>query len=174
VSSVCRSSVSEETCGSGGGSRTLKGLLSPADFLTGNGFRRPEAGLFLHPLPDDPGFGSRIRPFLLKFCSYFPYNAKLCLNGHEHASGNRGPLQRQKAKGTLARAPCQAKEKLSLFLLGRFLLRCHGFLFSLPFVIKHCDVISSQFDSCIELMRKIVKNKDQQRLYPANWSVVLK
>jgi hypothetical protein len=22
-------------------------------------------------------------PFLLKFCSYFPYNAKLCLNGHE-------------------------------------------------------------------------------------------
>ena len=22
-------------------------------------------------------------PFFLKFCSYFPYNAKLCLNGHE-------------------------------------------------------------------------------------------
>ena len=24
-------------------------------------------------------------PFFLKFCSYFPYNAKLCLNGHEYA-----------------------------------------------------------------------------------------
>jgi hypothetical protein len=24
-------------------------------------------------------------PFFIKFCSYFPYNAKLCLNGHEYA-----------------------------------------------------------------------------------------
>jgi hypothetical protein len=24
------------------------------------------------------------RPFFLKFCTYFPYNAKLCLNGHEY------------------------------------------------------------------------------------------
>ena len=23
-------------------------------------------------------------PFFLKFCTYFPYNAKLCLNGHEY------------------------------------------------------------------------------------------
>jgi hypothetical protein len=23
-------------------------------------------------------------PFFLKFCSYFPYNAKLCINGHEY------------------------------------------------------------------------------------------
>jgi hypothetical protein len=29
----------------------------------------------------DPDFG----PFFLKFCSYFPYNAKLCLNGNEWA-----------------------------------------------------------------------------------------
>ena len=29
----------------------------------------------------DQNFG----PFCLKFCSYFPYNAKLCLNGHEYA-----------------------------------------------------------------------------------------
>jgi hypothetical protein len=28
----------------------------------------------------DEDFG----PFFLKFCSYFPYNAKLCINGHEH------------------------------------------------------------------------------------------
>jgi hypothetical protein len=24
-------------------------------------------------------------PFFLKFCTYFPFNAKLCINGHEHA-----------------------------------------------------------------------------------------
>lgn len=24
-------------------------------------------------------------PFFIKFCSYFPYNAKLCINGHEYA-----------------------------------------------------------------------------------------
>src|SRR5712692_8077751 len=29
----------------------------------------------------DRNFG----PFFLKFCSYFPYNAKLCINGHEYA-----------------------------------------------------------------------------------------
>lgn len=29
----------------------------------------------------DENFG----PFFLKFCSYFPYNAKLCLNGHQYA-----------------------------------------------------------------------------------------
>src|SRR6516165_3767054 len=29
----------------------------------------------------DEDFG----PFFLKFCSYFPYNVKLCLNGHEYA-----------------------------------------------------------------------------------------
>ena len=29
----------------------------------------------------DEDFG----PLFLKFCTYFPYNAKLCLNGHEYA-----------------------------------------------------------------------------------------
>ena len=28
--------------------------------------------------------GDDFGPFFLKFCSYFPYNAKLCLNGHEY------------------------------------------------------------------------------------------
>src|SRR5437899_2271132 len=37
----------------------------------------------------DENFG----PFFLKFCSYFPYNAKLCLNGHEYA---KRQLDRQK------------------------------------------------------------------------------
>jgi hypothetical protein len=39
----------------------------------------------------DEDFG----PFFLKFCSYFPYNAKLCINGHEY-------LKRQLAKETIA------------------------------------------------------------------------
>src|SRR5947209_3573275 len=29
-------------------------------------------------------------PFFLKFCSYFPFNAKLCLNGHEYAKCQPG------------------------------------------------------------------------------------
>ena len=37
-------------------------------------------------------------PFFLKFCSYFPYNAKLCLNGHEY-------LKRQLIKEGIA---CEA------------------------------------------------------------------
>ena len=39
----------------------------------------------------DEDFG----PFFLKFCSYFPYNAKLCINGHEY-------LKRQLAKRGVA------------------------------------------------------------------------
>jgi hypothetical protein len=39
----------------------------------------------------DADFG----PFFLKFCSYFPYNAKLCLNGHEY-------LKRQLAQEEIA------------------------------------------------------------------------
>jgi hypothetical protein len=39
----------------------------------------------------DEDFG----PFFLKFCSYFPYNAKLCINGHEY-------LKRQLAKRRVA------------------------------------------------------------------------
>src|SRR5690242_7671926 len=39
----------------------------------------------------DEDFG----PFFLKFCSYFPYNAKLCLNGHEYA---KRQLEREKIR----------------------------------------------------------------------------
>ena len=39
----------------------------------------------------DDDFG----PFFLKFCSYFPYNAKLCINGHEY-------LKRQLTKKGIA------------------------------------------------------------------------
>ena len=42
----------------------------------------------------DADFG----PFFLKFCSYFPYNAKLCINGHHWA-------QRQAAQAGIAFTP---------------------------------------------------------------------
>jgi hypothetical protein len=42
----------------------------------------------------DEDFG----PFFLKFCTYFPYNAKLCLNGHEY-------LKRRLAKEGIAFEP---------------------------------------------------------------------
>lgn len=42
----------------------------------------------------DDDFG----PFFLKFCTYFPYNAKLCINGHEY-------VKRQLAKEGIAYEP---------------------------------------------------------------------
>jgi len=30
------------------------------------------------------GIDADFGPFFLKFCTYFPYNAKLCINGHEY------------------------------------------------------------------------------------------
>ena len=44
----------------------------------------------------DEDFG----PFFLKFCTYFPYNAKLCLNGHEWVK-----RQATKAAGRIAFSP---------------------------------------------------------------------
>ena len=41
------------------------------------------------------GVDAEFGPFFLKFCSYFPYNAKLCINGHEY-------LKRQLAKWGVA------------------------------------------------------------------------
>ena len=33
-------------------------------------------------------------PFFIKFCSYFPYNAKLCINGHEYLKRQRDILKK--------------------------------------------------------------------------------
>ena len=41
---------------------------------------------YIYAVDDDFG------PFFLKFCTYFPYNAKMCLNGHEYA---KRQLERQ-------------------------------------------------------------------------------
>jgi hypothetical protein len=62
----------------------------------------------------DADFG----PFFLKFCSYFPYNAKLCLNGHEY-------LKRQLTKEGIA---CEALDNglLSCADPGRMQAICDG------------------------------------------------
>ena len=41
------------------------------------------------------GIDADFGPFFLKFCTYFPYNAKLCINGHEY-------VKRQLAKEAIA------------------------------------------------------------------------
>ena len=66
----------------------------------------------------DEDFG----PFFIKFCSYFPFNAKLCLNGHEY-------LKRQLARagidfealdnGILSCADPERMQQLSIGLTAR-------------------------------------------------------
>ena len=46
-------------------------------------------------------------PFFLKFCTYFPYNAKLCLNGHEYAQAATGQ-QGHRLRGAGQRHPVAA------------------------------------------------------------------
>jgi hypothetical protein len=52
----------------------------------------PVNQFYFYAIDDDFG------PFFLKFCTYFPYNAKLCINGHEY-------LKRQLAKENIAFEP---------------------------------------------------------------------
>ena len=44
-------------------------------------------------------------PFFLKFCSYFPYNAKLCLNGHEYAKQQLRQKKSSSRRWTTASSP---------------------------------------------------------------------
>jgi hypothetical protein len=52
----------------------------------------PVNQLYFYCLDEDFG------PFFVKFCTYFPYNAKLCINGHEY-------VKRQLAKEGIAFVP---------------------------------------------------------------------
>src|SRR6202007_2339065 len=54
-------------------------------------------------------------PFFLKFCSYFPYNAKLCLNGHEYLKQQlqqKGIAYQALENGILSSADPQALQDL--------------------------------------------------------------
>src|ERR1017187_10453162 len=60
----------------------------------------------------DQDFG----PFFLKFCSYFPYSAKLCLNGHEYLKcqlAQRGIAFQAMDNGLLACADLPAAQRIS-------------------------------------------------------------
>jgi len=60
----------------------------------------------------DQDFG----PFFLKFCSYFPYSAKLCLNGHEYLKcqlAQRGIAFQALDNGLLACADLPAAQRIS-------------------------------------------------------------
>jgi hypothetical protein len=54
-------------------------------------------------------------PFFLKFCSYFPYSAKLCLNGHEYLKcqlAQRGIAFQALDNGLLTCADSQAAQRI--------------------------------------------------------------
>ena len=60
----------------------------------------------------DKDFG----PFFLKFCSYFPYSAKLCLNGHEYLKcqlAQRGIAFQAMDNGLLTCADLKAAQRIS-------------------------------------------------------------
>src|ERR1700737_2133210 len=72
----------------------------------------------------DRNFG----PFFLKFCSYFPFNAKLCLNGHEYAKrqlAQEGIAFEALDKGVLS---CAAPARLQKICDGLSAERIDGFL----------------------------------------------
>jgi hypothetical protein len=55
-------------------------------------------------------------PFFLKFCSYFPYSAKLCLNGHEYLKcrlAQRHIAYQAMDNGLLSCADIQAAQRIS-------------------------------------------------------------
>ena len=55
-------------------------------------------------------------PFFLKFCSYFPYSAKLCLNGHEYLKcqlAQRGIAFEAMDNGLLTCADLKAAQRIS-------------------------------------------------------------
>jgi hypothetical protein len=70
---------------------------------------------YIYAIGDDFG------PFFLKFCSYFPYNAKLCLNGHEYAKRQlerQGIAYQALDNGVLSCAPGVAVSAINIRLLA--------------------------------------------------------
>jgi hypothetical protein len=67
-------------------------------------------------------------PFFLKFCSYFPYNAKLCLNGHEYLKrqlAHRGIAYEALDNGILS---CAEPRPLQALADGLSAAKIEGFL----------------------------------------------
>ena len=67
-------------------------------------------------------------PFFLKFCSYFPYNGRLCLNGHEYAKcqlAHRGIAYEALDNGFLT---CEDPEQLQVICDGLSSAKIDGLL----------------------------------------------
>jgi len=67
-------------------------------------------------------------PFFLKFCTYFPFNAKLCINGHEYAKrqlAGKGIAFEALDNGILS---CAAPERLQQICDGLSAEKIDGFL----------------------------------------------
>jgi len=67
-------------------------------------------------------------PFFLKFCTYFPFNAKLCINGHEYAKrqlARKGIAFEALDNGILS---CAAPERLQQICDGLSAEKIDGFL----------------------------------------------
>ena len=62
----------------------------------------------------DADFG----PFFLKFCSYFPYNAKLCINGNEWAKRQAGKAGIAFKRWTTASPPVENPARLQQICAG--------------------------------------------------------
>ena len=68
-------------------------------------------------------------PFFLKFCTYFPYNAKLCLNGHEYLKqqlAHRGIGYEALDNGILSCADPQRVQTICDSLWPRRSMGCYG------------------------------------------------
>ena len=82
-----------------------------------------------------------------------------------------------KAKGTLARPLGWSKMQLLFFFFAAFFVAFFSlplFLFSLPFVMESLRLqLSSQFVSCIESLKKIVKQKTHCHLPTTARSIAL-
>jgi hypothetical protein len=98
-------------------------------------------------------------PFFLKFCSYFPYTAKLCLNGHEYVKRQltrRGIAYEALDNGILR---CAAPRQLQAVADGLSAPKIEGFLrkwlqrLPHPFTIAdrragyryHCSILQAEF-----------------------------
>jgi hypothetical protein len=70
----------------------------------------------------DKDFG----PFFIKFCSYFPYTAKLCINGHEYLKcqlAQKGIAFQAMDNGLLSCADARGKHRIGITITSRITIR---------------------------------------------------
>jgi hypothetical protein len=107
-------------------------------------------------------------PFFLKFCSYFPYNAKLCLNGHEYLK--RQLTQRRIAYEALdngigsCAAPAVVQRLADGLGAAKIAALLHKWFARLPHPARdrragyryHCSILQSEFSLTQALDRPVM------------------